>query len=129
MYITLEEKLAKIGPTRRAEVEKRAAELIAEEMSLRELRQARKLTQVRMAKTLKVGQESISRLEKRTDLHISTLRQYVEAMGGSLSLVARFPDREPIELSGIHELEKKPSRSAKAGTVSTKRRRKTQRAV
>jgi transcriptional regulator with XRE-family HTH domain len=126
-YKTLEEKLAELDPDERAEIEKRAAELIAEEMSLQELRRARKLTQVRMAKKLKVGQESISRLEKRTDLHISTLRHYVEAMGGSLSLVARFPDREPIELTGIHDMEKKPAGSIKARTTSRTRPRRPKR--
>lgn len=113
MTISLEQVMQEFSPEDRAEIEARAAVLIAEEMSLQELRRARKLTQARMAKTLKVGQESISRLEKRTDLHISTLRHYVEAMGGSLSLVARFPDREPIELTGIAALERKPPRSAK----------------
>lgn len=111
--VSLEAVMQSLSPERRARIEARAALLIAEEMSLQELRRARKLTQVRMAKTLKVGQESISRLEKRTDLHISTLRHYVEAMGGSLSLVARFPDREPIELTGITTLEKKQPASVK----------------
>ena len=111
--ISLEEVMRSLSPERRTRIEARAAVLLAEEMSLQELRRARKLTQVRMAKKLKVGQESISRLEKRTDLHISTLRHYVEAMGGSLSLVARFPDREPIELTGITTLEKKQPASVK----------------
>ena len=113
MYKTLEQKIAELSSQEQESIEGRAAVLIAEEMSLQELRRARKLTQARMAKTLKIGQESISRLEKRTDLHISTLRHYVEAMGGSLSLVVRFPDRDPIELTGIAALERKPPRSAK----------------
>jgi transcriptional regulator with XRE-family HTH domain len=77
--------------------------LIAEEMTLRELRHARKLTQVKMAKTLGVTQDSVSRLERRSDLLLSTLRKTVEAMGGNLSLVAEFPDRAPVVLSGIAE--------------------------
>lgn len=81
----------------------RAAELIAEEMTLRELRKTRKLTQVRMAKALGVIQDSGSRLEKRSDLLLSTLRKTVEAMGGSLSLVAEFPNRPPVLLSGISQ--------------------------
>jgi transcriptional regulator with XRE-family HTH domain len=90
---------------RRREIEEGAQELIAEEMSLRELRRARKLTQTRIARKLKIGQEGVSRLEKRTDLHLSTLRHYVEAVGGKLKLVAEFPDRPPIILSGIADLE------------------------
>jgi hypothetical protein len=54
-----------------------------------------------VAKTLGITQDSVSRLEKRSDLLLSTLRKTVEAMGGSLSLVAEFPDRAPVVLSGI----------------------------
>lgn len=90
-----------LSPARRKKVEARAAELIAEEMTLRELRKARKLTQVRMAKKLGITQDGVSRLEQRSDLLLSTLRKTVEAMGGNLSLVAEFPDRAPVMLSGI----------------------------
>src|SRR6202790_4835861 len=90
-----------LSPARRKKVEARAAQLIAEEMTLQELRRARKLTQVRMARELGIGQDGVSKLEKRTDLMISTLRKTVVAMGGNLSLVAEFPDRDPVVLSGI----------------------------
>src|SRR5258708_27177518 len=83
---TLNQKIREIGPARRKRVEARAAALIAEEMTLQELRQARKLTQVRMAKTLGISQDGVSRLEKRSDLLLSTLRKSVEAMGGNLSI-------------------------------------------
>jgi DNA-binding XRE family transcriptional regulator len=99
----LKSKMKKLSPTRRKRVKARAAELVAEEMTLRELRHARKLTQVKMARTLGVTQDSISRLEKRSDLLLSTLRKTVEAMGGKLSLVAEFPDQAPVVLSGIAE--------------------------
>jgi DNA-binding XRE family transcriptional regulator len=102
--ITLEQKLAALPPARRKRIEKRAAQLIAEELTLRELRKARKITQTQLAKKLGVKQEQISRIEKRTDLHISTLRRSVEALGGSLSLVAEFPDRAPVKLSGLSDL-------------------------
>jgi transcriptional regulator with XRE-family HTH domain len=87
----------------RKKVEARAAHLIAEEMTLQELRRARKLSQVRVAKQLGIGQEGVSKIEKRADLMISTLRKTVEAMGGSLALVAQFPDSELVILSGIAE--------------------------
>ena len=103
MAVSVEEKIRKLSPARRRKVEARAAELIAEEMTLRELRKARKLTQVRMAKHLGITQDSVSRLEKRSDLLLSTLRKTVRAMGGKLSLVAEFPDRAPVVLSGIAE--------------------------
>ena len=103
MPITLKDKMRELSPAQRKKVEARAAELIAEEMTLRELRHARKLTQVKVAKTLGVTQDSVSRLEKRSDLLLSTLRKTVEALGGNLSLVAEFPDRAPVVLSGIAE--------------------------
>jgi transcriptional regulator with XRE-family HTH domain len=99
----LERTRKKLGASRRKRVQARAAQLIAEEMTLQELRRARKLTQVRMAKELGISQDGISKLEKRSDLLLSTLRKTVEAMGGCLSLVAEFPDRSPVVLSGIAE--------------------------
>jgi DNA-binding XRE family transcriptional regulator len=112
MATNVDDIIKKLSPARRKKVEVRAAELIAEEMTLRELRHARKLTQVRIAKKLGVTQDSVSRLEKRSDLLLSTLRKTVEAMGGNLSLVAEFPDRAPVVLSGIAEVDPgpKPSR-------------------
>ena len=90
----------------RKKVEARAAQLIAEEMTLRQLRQACRLTQQKVAKSLRIGQEGVSKIERRSDLLISTLRDYVQAMGGQLSLVVEFPDREPVVLSGIPEFER-----------------------
>ena len=86
-------------------IKKRAAELIAEEMTLQELRRARAMTQVKMAKKLGIAQKQISEIEKRTDMHISTLRRSIEALGGKLSLIAEFPDRPPIVLTGITALD------------------------
>jgi transcriptional regulator with XRE-family HTH domain len=103
MPVNVDEKIRKLSPAQRKKVEARAAELMAEEMTLRELRKARKLTQVRIAKALGITQDSVSRLEKRSDLLLSTLRKTVEAMGGKLSLVAEFPNRPPVMLSGIAE--------------------------
>jgi transcriptional regulator with XRE-family HTH domain len=66
--------------------------VIGEEIALWHLRKARRLTQERMAQLLGIGQDSVSRLESRSDLLLSTLKSYVEAMGGSLKLVVEFPD-------------------------------------
>ncbi len=103
MTVSLDDMMAGLDPARRRKIEDRAADLIAEEMTLRELRKARRLTQVSIARELGIGQDGVSRLEQRSDLLLSTLRKTVEAMGGSLSLIARFPDRPPVELSGIAE--------------------------
>ena len=119
---TLKERLSKLPAGRRAKVEARANELLAEEMSLKDLRKARELTQEHMAELLGIGQEGISRLEKRSDLLISTLRNYLARMGGQLELVVRFPDRPAVLLQDLAELstaargssapKKKPSRAS-----------------
>lgn len=103
---SLQEKLSALPEARRVKIEERAALLIAEEMTMRELRKARKMTQTEMAKTLGIKQEQVSRIEQRTDLHISTLRRSVEAMGGRLSLVAEFPDGAPIVVSGFSAMKR-----------------------
>ena len=103
MTVSLKTMMTELDPARRRKIEDRAAELIAEEMTLRELRKARKLTQVSVARELGISQDGVSRLEQRSDILLSTLRRTVEAMGGSLSLIARFPDRPPVELSGLAE--------------------------
>src|SRR5271154_7471833 len=117
MSVNIRDKIGKLNPVQRKKVEDRAAELIAEEMSLRDLRRARKLTQARVAKTLGITQDSVSRLEKRSDLLLSTLRKKVKAMGGEVRIVAQFPDRAPVTLSEISEdrLPRKSSRRRARG--------------
>ena len=105
MGLNVEDVIAGLDPTERRKVEELAAEFISEEMTLRELRKARHLTQVSVARELGVSQNAVSRMEQRSDLLLSTLRRTVEAMGGSLSLIARFPDRPPVEIAGIAERE------------------------
>ena len=99
MSVNVRDKIGKLNSTQRRKVEARAVEIIAEEMSLRDLRKARKLTQARVAKVLGVTQDSVSRLEKRSDLLLSTLSGYVAAMGGRLRLVAEFPNRRPVTIA------------------------------
>ncbi len=84
---------------------------VAEELSLQELRKARELTQERMAELLQIRQENVSRLEKRSDLLVSTLRSYIEAMGGNLKVIVEFPEQPPIEIDGLFTTDK----VAKAG--------------
>lgn len=93
-----------LSPERERKITARTATIVTEERSLQELRRAHKLTQMKMAEVLGIGQDSVSRLEQRSDLLISTLRGYVEAMGGKLSLVAEFPDQEPVVLTGLASL-------------------------
>ena len=103
MSVSVRAKIAKLGAAQRKKIERRAEELIAEEMSLRDLRKARRLTQARVAKRLGITQDSVSRLEKRSDLLLSTLRKTVKAMGGDVRILAEFPDRTPVVLSVLSE--------------------------
>jgi DNA-binding XRE family transcriptional regulator len=108
---TLGEKIAGLPKARRAKVRARTAELIAEELSLQAMRKALGRTQVALARELGVGQDTVSRIENRTDLMLSTLARYVKALGGELEIVARFEDRAPVRLHGLAEL-----RGARAAT-------------
>lgn len=87
-FRTLRERMT---PEAREQAEQKAKALLAE-MPLQELRQARALSQEQLADLLQVKQASISKLERRTDMYISTLRSFIQAMGGELEIVARFPD-------------------------------------
>ncbi len=104
MATTLKTTMDRLPAERRRRVEARAEALIAEEMTLRDLRKARNLTQDRMAELLDIGQDGVSRLEQRSNLLLSTLRSYVTAMGGRLELIASFPDRPPVVVSGLTAL-------------------------
>ena len=99
MAQSLEDVMNAFTPEQRARVEARAHELIEEELTLRDLRQAQHLTQERMAELLGVEQENVSRLERRADLLLSTLASYVAAMGGKLRLIAEFPNRKPVAVA------------------------------
>lgn len=101
---TLNEKLNELPQPRREKIERRAAELVVEEYSLRDLRRALGRTQTKIATTLNVGQDTVARYEQRSDMLLSTLRRYVEAAGGELSLVADFPNRPPVRLKGIGDI-------------------------
>jgi transcriptional regulator with XRE-family HTH domain len=96
--------LQNLSPQRRAKIEQRAKELLGEHLTLQEIRKAQKLTQEHLAQILGVGQDSISRLENRTDLHLSTLNNYIEALGGKLKLIAEFPDLPPITIHSLTDL-------------------------
>src|SRR5947207_15319172 len=108
MPTNVNDAIGRLGPARRKKVEKRAAKLIAEEMTRQELRRARQRTQVQVAKALGINQDRVSRVEQRSDLLLSTLRSYVEALGGRLSLIAKFPDQEPVLVFGIGTDEVQP---------------------
>src|ERR1700690_1536319 len=96
---TLDQMIGSLSPARREKIAARTKQLIAEEYALRRMREARGLTQVRLAELMHIRQDSVSRLESRSDLLLSTLKSYVQAMGGSLGLTVEFPDGAAAELS------------------------------
>jgi DNA-binding XRE family transcriptional regulator len=108
----LDDVLAQLPATQRRAVDRRADELIAEEMSLRELRRTLELTQADVAEALDKGQHEISRIEQRGDMLLSTLTRLVEAMGGELELVCRFKNRAPVRLVTPPHLGSKSSNGA-----------------
>jgi len=96
---------AKMSPESRDRAQVKAKEMLAE-MPLNELRQARGLSQATLAKVLNVQQPSIAKMEHRTDMYLSTLRSHIEAMGGMLDIVARFPDGS-VRISNFESLDDK----------------------
>ncbi|MBC8121813.1 MAG: XRE family transcriptional regulator [Gemmatimonadaceae bacterium] len=123
MGSTLKEKMAALPKERQEKIEARAVELIAEEMTLQELRNKLNLTQAHMAELLGIRQEGISRLEKRTDMLLSTLRTYVESMGGDLELVVKFPELPPVRLREVSEM------TIESGETARNRRSKSRRSL
>ena len=93
---------SRLSPESRKRSEARARVLLAE-MPLHELRQARGLSQKMLADVLHVQQPSIAKMEKRTDIYLSTLRSHIEAMGGELDIIARFPDGA-VKISNFSDL-------------------------
>ena len=112
MARNLDDVMAALPTERRERVDKRAMELA----TLKDLRIAARQTQEDLAAALGVGQDTISRLERRSDMLLSTLRHYVESMGGKLELVAHFPDRPPVVIEHLG-VERTPPRRT-AGTRS-----------
>jgi DNA-binding XRE family transcriptional regulator len=101
MATTLEEKMAQLPPERRARIEAEAERLYGEYLTLKDIRKAKELTQAQLAEALGIRQATVAQLEKRSDLLLSTLRGYVQAMGGRLKLVVEFPGRPPVALEGL----------------------------
>lgn len=117
MAKNLNDVMAALPQDRCQRIETRAMELA----TLKDLRQAAQQTQEQLAATLGVGQDTISRLEKRSDMLLSTLRHYVQGMGGQLELVAQFPNRPPvvIEHLGAEPSVRRKSASTQRRTPST----------
>ena len=101
---TYEEVMAGLPARRRRQIEARGAELIAEEMTLAELRKAMGRTQVQVARATGKPQATISRMEAQTDMLLSNLDQVVSALGGRIRILAELPGRAPVLLTGLGDI-------------------------
>lgn len=121
-YLTLDGFMQRFSARERAEIEANARQLASEMTTFTKLRKARKLTQVDLAKRLGIAQENVSRIEKRSDMLVSTLRSYVRAMGGDLRLVALFPGEAAVEVSfeSLGEAPEKPAQRAAGRRTASK---------
>ncbi len=105
MAKNLKDYIASLPLERQQTIHLEAQRIIAEEMTLQALRKARLHSQKRVGEKLKVNQSEVSKIERRADLYVSTLRHYIEAVGGQLEIVAHFPDRPPVRISQFEDLD------------------------
>jgi transcriptional regulator with XRE-family HTH domain len=121
---TLSEIIGGLPKERQQRIEEQFQQLRQEVESLRELRQATGKAQAEIAAALKIKQPSVSKIERQADMYISTLRSYVEAIGGELELTVRLPSRPPLRLLQLSDmLEPRPRRGAASSAAATSRRR------
>ena len=126
---TLREIIDALPKRRRGHIDARYREIKDEVESLKELRKAAGKAQADIAATLKIKQPSVSKIEKQTDMYLSTLRSYVEAIGGELDLVVRLPSRREMRLRRLGEVLGGPrksqprARAMRAGSTNGRRKR------
>jgi transcriptional regulator with XRE-family HTH domain len=100
----------RLSPERQERIRERTQELLGE-LPLQELRQARALSQEELAEVLGLNQATISKLERRTDMYLSSLRRFVEAMGGELEITASFPEGR-VRIQLFEELAEETERAS-----------------
>ena len=122
MARTLNQVISELSPERRQRIERRYRELKQEVESLRELREIAGKAQADVAIALKIRQPSVSKIEKQADMYLSTLRGYVEAVGGELELVVKLPRRPVLRLHRIGDAVGRTSRSRGRGARPRGRR-------
>jgi len=114
--------IAELPPARRARIDARYKKMKQEVESLRELRQLAGKAQADVATALKIKQPSVSKIEKQADMYLSTLRSYVEAIGGELELVVKLPERPVLRLQQLGEVFDQAARPEKSNAPQRRRR-------
>ena len=104
MSIKLDDFLAELPVTEQAAIKARGEELIAQEAGLRDLREARRRSQKQIAEKLGINQAAVSKMERRTDMYVSTLRDLIRAMGGELEIIAHFPNHSSVRITQFKAL-------------------------
>jgi transcriptional regulator with XRE-family HTH domain len=94
---------ARMSPEAQEKAAAKALRLEAE-MDLAEVRRALKMSQEEIAQILHVGQGSVAKMEKRTDMYLSSLRRFIEAMGGELEITARFSEKRSVKIKNFADL-------------------------
>ena len=105
MTKSLNDKLLSLSKRRQAVIKTRTDQLIAEQMTVRDLRTALKKTQTDLGQALEMTQDGVSRLERRSDMLLSTLKKYISALGGTLTITADFPGRPTVTINNVLDLE------------------------
>jgi DNA-binding XRE family transcriptional regulator len=116
MGTKLSDVMRKLPRTRRDRIAARAKELREQIEGLRALRKATTKTQVEIAKSLGVSQPSVAKIERQADMYLSTLRSYVEAAGGRLSLVVHLKDGQSVQLNGLADITRSDRKGAKSAS-------------
>lgn len=111
MTKNFEQFLAELPQEEQTAIAQETKRLIAEEMTLQQLRKAREHSQEAVGTILHINQAAVSKIERRTDMYVSTLRSFIEAMGGELEIIARFPDQPPVRITQFEELSQPPSQT------------------
>jgi DNA-binding XRE family transcriptional regulator len=107
MVRTLKQVLDTLPTDERAEIDRRYKELVNEVESLKELRRLSARSQAKIAKKLKISQPAVSKIEKQADMYLSTLRGYIEAVGGELDVIVRLPGRKPVKVMSLEDAARK----------------------
>jgi len=104
MAILMDDYIAKLPKEEQEKIKIMSEQLMAEQATLQELRKALCRSQTEIAEKLHIKQAAVSKIEKRTDMYVSTLRSFIEAMGGSLEIVAKFPNGQPVRINQFENL-------------------------
>jgi DNA-binding XRE family transcriptional regulator len=121
MAIKARDYIAKLPEHEKVAIKAEGRKLLLEELTLSAIREARRHSQIELANKLGVQQPAVSKIERQTDLYLSTLSNYIAAVGGELEILARFPDRDPVRITQFKPLKRG---SATRGTTGNGRHTK-----